>query len=80
MSTGGTFDEPRPALAIVDRGEPPTPGHVAALRTATDERWYHGEMRIGTFVRSRLSRKGLSAGDIVSGGASGVNTAHDNYQ
>ncbi|MFY4812918.1 hypothetical protein [Haloarcula argentinensis] len=71
MSTGGTFDEPRAALAVVDGSEPTAPGHVAALRTAADERWYHGETRIGTFVRSRLPRKGLSAGDIAPGGGIG---------
>ncbi|EMA19140.1 hypothetical protein [Haloarcula argentinensis] len=71
MSAGGTFDEPRAALAVVDGSEPTAPGHVAALRTAADERWYHGETRISTFVRSRLPRKGLSAGDIAPGGGIG---------
>ncbi|WP_155120760.1 hypothetical protein [Haloarcula sp. K1] len=48
MSAGGTFDEPRAELAVVDGSEPAAPGNVSALRTAADERWYHVETRIGT--------------------------------
>jgi len=48
MSAGGTFNEPRAALAVVGDGEPTAPAHVSALRTAADERGYHRKTEIGT--------------------------------
>ncbi|WP_191906098.1 MULTISPECIES: hypothetical protein [unclassified Haloarcula] len=47
VSAGGTFDESRTALAVIDGSESVAQGHASAVRTAADERWYHGETRIG---------------------------------